>query len=94
MDAGTLRPFAMDDTVRIVLADGTRLATGIWRPSDSDADPVPAILEYLPDRRRDGTCERDAMTHPYLAARGYASSRVQMRGSGDSDGVLCCWTST
>ncbi len=83
-----LRRVEMDDSVRIVLADGMRLAARIWRPSDSDANPVPAILEYLPYRRRDGTCERDALTHPYFAARGYAAVRVDMRGSGDSDGVL------
>jgi putative CocE/NonD family hydrolase len=78
----------MDDAVRIPLSDGVSLAARIWRPDDSDAEPVPAILEYLPYRRRDGTCERDALTHPYFAADGYACLRVDMRGSGDSDGVL------
>ena len=78
----------MDDTARIILADGTGLAARIWRPADSERDPVPAVLEYLPYRRRDGTCERDMLTHPYFASRGYASVRVDMRGSGDSDGVL------
>lgn len=78
----------MDDLVRIPMADGTMLAARIWRPADSDAHPVPAILEYLPYRRRDGTCERDALTHPYFAAHGYAGVRVDMRGSGDSDGIL------
>jgi predicted acyl esterase len=29
---------------------------------------------------------RDALTHPYLAGHGYACVRVDMRGSGDSDG--------
>ena len=49
---------------------------------------MPAILEYLPYRRRDFTAERDALTHPYVAGHGYACVRVDMRGSGDSDGVL------
>ena len=47
-------------------------------------NPVPAILEYLPYRKRDGTTERDALTHPYFAGHGYACVRVDMRGSGDS----------
>lgn len=46
----------------ITLSDGTRLSARIWRPADGA--PVPAILEYLPYRKRDGTCARDALTHP------------------------------
>jgi putative CocE/NonD family hydrolase len=76
-----------DDT-RIPLCDGTHLAARIWRPVDSDRKPVPAILEYLPYRRRDGTAERDFLTHPYFAGHGYAAVRVDIRGSGDSEGVL------
>lgn len=72
----------------ITLADGCRLAARIWLPQDADADPVPAILEYLPYRKRDGTHVRDALTHPYLAGHGYACVRVDMRGNGDSDGVM------
>ena len=72
----------------IPLADGTRLAARIWLPEDAEANPVPAILEYLPYRKRDGTYERDALTHPYLAGHGYAGVRVDLRGSGESDGLL------
>ncbi len=72
----------------ITLADGTRLAARIWLPEDAGDDPVPAILEYLPYRKRDGTAERDALTHPYFAGHGYASVRVDMRGSGESDGLM------
>ncbi|MCP4981936.1 MAG: CocE/NonD family hydrolase, partial [Gammaproteobacteria bacterium] len=76
------------DPVFITLSDGVRLAARIWLPEDADANPVPAILEYLPYRRQDGTADRDALTHPYFAGHGYACVRVDMRGSGDSDGVL------
>lgn len=72
----------------IPLKDGTRLAARIWLPEDAEADPVPAVLEYLPYRKRDGTHERDALTHPYLAGHGYAAVRVDIRGSGESEGVL------
>src|SRR5579883_2281024 len=72
----------------IPLKDGTRLAARIWLPQDAEQRPVPAILEYLPYRKRDGTAERDALTHPYFAARGYAGVRVDIRGSGESDGLL------
>lgn len=73
---------------QIPLADGVRLSATIWLPEDAIDQPVPAILEYLPYRKRDGTTERDALTHPYFAGHGYASIRVDIRGSGDSEGVI------
>ena len=72
----------------IPLKDGTTLAARIWLPEDAERNPVPAILEYLPYRKRDGTYERDALTHPYLAGHGYAGVRVDIRGSGESRGLL------
>ncbi|MDX1401059.1 MAG: CocE/NonD family hydrolase, partial [Kiloniellales bacterium] len=72
----------------IRLPDGCRLAARIWLPEDAEDNPVPAILEYLPYRKRDGTVARDARTHPYFAAHGYACIRVDLRGSGESDGIL------
>ncbi len=75
------------ENVWIPMPDGTRLAARIWLPKDAEEDPVPAILEYLPYRKRDGTVERDALTHPYFAGHGYAGVRVDMRGTGDSEGV-------
>ena len=77
-----------DANVWIELRDGTRLAARIWRPEGSDTEPVPAILEYLPYRKRDGTAPRDEKNHPYFAQHGYASIRVDMRGSGESDGLM------
>ncbi len=72
----------------IPLSDGTKLAARLWLPTDAEKNPVPALLEYLPYRKTDGTHERDALTHPYLAGHGYASIRVDMRGNGDSEGVM------
>lgn len=71
----------------IEMPDGVRLAARIWLPQDAEENPVPAILEYLPYRKRDGTVERDHLTHPYFAGHGYAGVRVDMRGTGDSEGV-------
>ncbi len=72
----------------IILSDGCRLSARIWRPVDAAQRPVPAILEYLPYRKRDGTTARDALTHPWFAKRGYACIRVDMRGNGDSQGLM------
>lgn len=70
----------------IPLPGGIMLSARVWRPADGA--PVPVILEYLPYRKRDGTAERDALTHPYLASHGYACVRVDMRGCGDSEGLF------
>lgn len=72
----------------IPLRDGCRLAARIWLPEDAETRPVPGILEYIPYRKRDFMAQRDALIHPYLAGHGYACLRVDMRGSGESDGVL------
>ncbi|MEQ7127686.1 CocE/NonD family hydrolase [Actinopolymorpha sp. B11F2] len=79
-----------DEHVWIPMSDGVRLAARIWRPLSTDDEPVPApaILEFIPYRRRDLTAQRDSIHHPYLAGHGYACIRVDLRGSGDSEGIL------
>lgn len=72
----------------IALSDGTVLSAMIWLPENAKSNPVPAILEYLPYRKSDMTAERDAMDMPYVAGRGYACVRVDMRGTGDSQGTI------
>ncbi|WP_328825404.1 CocE/NonD family hydrolase [Tomitella gaofuii] len=72
----------------IPVRDGVTLSARIWRPVDSQQRPVPAILEFIPYRHRDMTARRDSIHHPYLAGHGYACVRVDLRGSGGSDGVL------
>ena len=54
----------------------------------TDAKPVPAVFRYIPYRRRDITRTRDEPIHRYFAGNGLASLRVDMRGSGDSDGLM------
>jgi len=82
------RSIVEHENVWITLKDGCRLAARMWLPADAEEKPVPAILEYLPYRKRDGTTVRDALTHPYFAGHGYACLRVDMRGNGESEGVM------
>lgn len=70
----------------VPLPDGTRLAARAWLPEG--AGPVPAVIEYLPYRKRDGTRGRDGGLHGYLAGHGYACLRLDIRGTGDSEGLL------
>src|SRR5580765_2703853 len=82
------RPIRVIDTAWIELSDGCRIAARVWLPVDAEADPVPAIVEYLPYRKNDATAGRDAEMHPYFAGFGYAAIRIDMRGSGDADGIM------
>ncbi len=72
----------------IVMPDGCELSARIWMPEDAHERPVPAIIEHLPYRKRDGTIVRDQLTHPWFAGNGYVCIRVDMRGNGDSQGVM------
>lgn len=71
----------------IPLKDGTRLAARVWLPDDADTSPVPAVLEYLPYRLNDGTVAGDHQQMTYFAGNGYAGVRVDIRGTGDSEGI-------
>ena len=82
------RPIREIANTWIPMSDGVKLAARIWLPEDAESDPVPAILEYIPYRKNDATAFSDLTRHPYFAGHGYASIRVDLRGSGDSDGIL------
>ncbi len=81
-------PVRVVENLFIPLADGCRLAARVWLPAAAEARPVPAVLEYIPYRKRDGTRGRDEPMHGFFAAEGFAALRVDMRGSGESDGLL------
>ncbi|RWP40585.1 MAG: CocE/NonD family hydrolase [Mesorhizobium sp.] len=72
----------------IPLSDNCRLSGRMFAPPDFERKPVPAVLELMPYRTRDRSRGKDTQTHSYFAARGYASIRIDIRGAGDSDGVM------
>lgn len=90
MEIVTQFPFEITDQrdVAIVLSDGCRLSARVWMPVDAAQNPVPAVLEYIPYRKSDGTLPRDEIMHAYVARNGYACIRVDMRGNGDSEGLM------
>lgn len=81
-------PIVEHEDLGIPMPDGCRLSARVWMPADATTRPVPAVLEYIPYRKRDGTLPRDEMMHPYVAGHGYACVRVDMRGNGDSQGLM------
>ena len=70
----------------ISMPDGVRLAARIWLPETAGHRPVPAIFNYCPYFARLFTRPDDDARFPYYASRGYACVRVDIRGSGDSEG--------
>ena len=82
------RPVREIENLWIPMPDGARLAARMWLPENAESAPVPALFEFIPYRKSDGTTMRDSLRQPYFAGHGYAVLRVDMRGSGDSDGVL------
>ena len=72
----------------IPMKDGRKLAARLLLPKKKEDRPVPCIFEYIPYRRRDGTRIRDDEVHYWFAAHGYGAARVDISGSGDSDGLI------
>ena len=70
------------------MKDGVRLAATLYMPDGAKpGEKFPALLEYLPYRKDDGTAAGDYPKHSYFARRGYVSVRVDIRGFGASEGV-------
>lgn len=76
------------ERVWIPMKDGVRLAATLYMPDGAKPDEkFPALLDYLPYRKDDGTAAGDYPKHAYFAHRGYVSARVDIRGFGASEGV-------
>lgn len=76
--------------VEVPTRDGVRLSASLFMPVDGEGrsdGPYPAILEYLPYRKDDHTAAR-WNTHYYLAQRGYVGVRLDVRGTGSSEGTV------
>jgi putative CocE/NonD family hydrolase len=72
----------------IPMKDGIRLAVTLYMPNGGKAgEKFPAILEYHPYRKDDGTAQRDYELYSYFVRRGYVCARVDIRGFGNSEGV-------
>jgi putative CocE/NonD family hydrolase len=82
------RPFKVVENEWITLKEGTRLAARLWIPDTEGGAHAPVVLEYLPYRKRDVTRRANDATGQRLAQYGIGYARVDIRGSGDSDGLL------
>lgn len=80
--------FDVVEHVWATMPDGVRLSVKLWLPSDVRERPAPVVFEYIPYRKRDAYRMIDSIWGATLASRGIAFARVDVRGSGDSEGVL------
>ncbi len=80
------------ENIIITLKDGCKLSAHIWIPKkaliEKEKFKIGSIVEYIPYRKNDFTAVRDSIRHPFFAGNGFASIRIDMRGTGDSDDWL------
>jgi putative CocE/NonD family hydrolase len=77
--------------VRIPVSDGQELSANLWLPEPlpdgTGAKTFPAVLEMLPYRKDDWHAASDESRGEWLAARGFAYCRLDVRGTGSSPGI-------
>lgn len=76
------------EEVRIPMPDGVRLAADLHKPHGAaEGSRFPVLLEYLPYRKTEARSGSYAM-YSYFVERGYVVARVDIRGTGNSEGKL------
>ncbi len=75
--------------VRIPARDGVELSANLWRPrvARPRGSACPVILEMIPYGKDNWRRNADISRGRYLAERGYALCRVDVRGTGSSGGI-------
>ncbi|MSQ97677.1 MAG: CocE/NonD family hydrolase [Xanthomonadales bacterium] len=78
----------------ISMPDGVRLSVDLYVPEDMQAgDRHPVLLEYLPYRKMESRSSRFGF-YSYFVAQGYVVARVDIRGTGESEGKLVAYEYT
>lgn len=76
------------ETLRIPVDEETQLAARLWLPDSAHERPVGVVLEWVPYRLRDITRGLDDVTGGWLAGAGFGFVRIDVRGTGESDGSI------
>lgn len=78
----------------ISMPDGVKLAADLYLPSGGrTGERFPVLLEYLPYRKAEAR-GRNHELYSYFVERGYAVARVDIRGTGNSEGRLIAYEYT
>ncbi|MBC2664021.1 CocE/NonD family hydrolase [Novosphingobium flavum] len=81
------RPVEVTEVLWIAMPDGVKLAARLWLPEGARQKPVGVVLEYIPYRLWDLRRAQDDSVAATLAPYGIAYIRVDIRGSGNSEGT-------
>ncbi len=81
-------PVRVDRRVFVPMDDGARIALTVYLPDTDEDGPFPAVVESLPYRKDDAFYSADWPTYAYLAQRGFAGVRIDIRGTGASTGII------
>ncbi len=74
--------------VAIPVSDGLQLSADLYLPQPQESgERFPAVLEMIPYRKDDWRHNTDFARMTYLAQRGYAGCRLDIRGTGSSPGI-------
>lgn len=76
------------ENIWITMRDGVRLACRLWVPEGAGAAPVGVVIEAVPYAKRGFTRPRDNGWAESFCPYGFAYARLDLRGSGDSEGLL------
>jgi putative CocE/NonD family hydrolase len=68
--------------------DGVVIALTVYQPDSRSDGPYPTIVESLPYRKDDAFYSSDWPTYAYLAQKGFAGARIDIRGTGASTGII------
>ena len=72
----------------IPMTDGVRLAADLYLPQGAKpGERFPVLLEYLPYRKNESRARNHGL-YSYFVEHGYAVARVDIRGTGNSEGRL------
>jgi putative CocE/NonD family hydrolase len=77
------------ETGWLTVQDGTRLAATYYKPvPKTPNEAFPVLFEFLPYRKDDGGYMGTYSLYTYFVRRGFILVRVDIRGTGSSDGVF------
>lgn len=84
-----VEPFVNIRQVFLKMKDGVQLSATIYEPKNLDKNAkLPVLLELLPYRKDDSFYARDYPLHTYFAEHGFISVKVDIRGTGSSEGAV------
>jgi uncharacterized protein len=81
-------PVRIDRRVFVPMDDGVTIALTIYQPDSRNDGPYPTVVESLPYRKDDAFYSSDWPTYAYLAGKGFAGVRIDIRGTGASAGII------